>query len=177
MLAEPPFPLGVGGELGGELGGGGTQGRGQRPVLAAHLPTVVLHPALILPPGEEGGQLFIDGREKLGEFLAPVGEIARKILPLSPAPIHHGGEGVVEGVIGAYIVPLPAHQLHGAGAAHLGGGAVEDGGGVVVVAHRSAARSPQGRVEGAKGGGGGFQPFLHMAHGFFSGVLPVLLDQ
>jgi hypothetical protein len=82
--------------------------------------------------------------------------VVGKVPGLPLAPLHHGLGGVVEGVEGGHIAPLPALAAQGAGAAHLAGRPVKDSGYVVVVAGR-AEGGAHGLVEGAEGVGGVLQ--------------------
>ena len=95
---------------------------------------------------------------------AAVGEVAGVVAGHSPPPLQHGGRGVVEGVEGGHIVPLPAAGPEGAGPAHPTGRPVKDRRHIVVVL-RHPEGAPQGLVQGTEGGGGGLQLFLHIALG------------
>ena len=95
---------------------------------------------------------------------AAAGKVLGKVPRLPPAPVQHGLGGVVQGVEGGHVVPLPAVGAEGAGAAHLTGRPVEDGGHVVVVLGRPEG-GPHGVVQGAEGLGGLLQAALDPALG------------
>ena len=93
------------------------------------------------------------------------GEVEGKIQSLAPAPVYHGGQGVVESVEGGDIVPLPASVPQRAAAAHPARRPVEDGGGVAVVGTGPAEGAAQGGVELLKGSGGLQELAAHIGHG------------
>ena len=90
---------------------------------------------------------------------APVGKVAGEVPPLRPAPLHHGGGGVVEGVEGGVVVCFPAPVPEGAPPALPPRRPVEDGGHVVVVV-RGPEGGAQGVAQGAEGLGGALQLLL-----------------
>ena len=137
---------------------------GQLPILPAHRRPALPDAAVVLPAVEQGGELLVHRLHKGGEVEAAVGEVAGVVAGHSPPPLQHGGRGVVEGVEGGHIVPLPAAGPEGAGPAHPTGRPVKDRRHIVVVL-RHPEGAPQGLVQGTEGGGGGLQLFLHIALG------------
>ena len=79
---------------------------------------------------------------------APAAEVAGKIPRLRPAPLQQDGSGVVEGVEGGDILPVPAHVPDGTLPADHLRSPVEDHGGILVLGllgrTEALIQSPQG---------------------------------
>ena len=121
-------------------------------------------PGAVLPAVKQGGELLVHRGHKIGKMDAPVGEVPGEVLWLRPAPLHHGGGGVVQGVEGGVVVRLPAPVPKAAPPALAAGHPVEDGGHVVVV-FRAPEGGAQGVVQGPEGQGGVLQLLLDDALG------------
>ena len=142
----------IGNQFLSQLGGGLLQHAGELGILPAHRPAALLDAAVVLAAVKKSGELPVDRCQKLGKVDAPAGKVGREVPRLSLAPLHHGLGGVVEGVEGSHIAPLPALAAQGAGAAHLTGRPVKDGGHIVVIPGRPKGGT-HGFVEGAEGVG------------------------
>ena len=174
VLPQALFPHRVGHQLRPQLGSRRVQHPGQLGILAAHRRAVLTEAALELPPAQQGGQLLVGGGEKLRELHAAVGEVGGEVSALPPAPLQHGGEGVVEGVEGGDVVPLPAGGLQRAALADPPGRPIEDGCGVVVIGCGGVEGRPHGLVQALEGGCRGLHPGADIGAGPLLGVVPGL---
>ena len=165
ILPQPLFPHRVGDELGAQLRRRRAQHLSQLAVLPADRRPILPQTALVLPPVEQSCQLLVDGGEEVGKLHAAVGEISGEVAPLAPAPLQHGGQGVVEGVVGGHIIPLPAGGLERAALAHPVRRPVKDSGSVVIVGASGVEGTPHGFVQTLEGGGGVLHPALYIGHG------------
>ncbi|MPM46622.1 hypothetical protein SDC9_93327 [bioreactor metagenome] len=167
VAAQALLPLGVGGQVGLQRSGCPGENAAQFGILTAHRLAAFPQAALVLAAAEEYRQLLIGGCQKIGKVQAAGGEMGRKVGGQGAAPVHHGGGGVVEGVEGCYIIPLPAIVPEGAAAAHTVGGPVEHQRHVGRVFRRGVKGAPEALVQLAEGGRG----FIHARAHIFGGLL------
>ena len=108
---------------------------------------------------------------------APGGKVLGEVPRLPAAPVRHGGQGVVEGIEGGGVVPLPAGVPQGAAAAHLVRRPVKNGGHVPVIGAGAAESALHGLVELPESTGRLPQAFPHIGGGPVPGVIPPLLGE